>query len=109
MHTRILMALALLGSASAANVGPGQSIYTTNCAGCRGSRVQGQLGSNLHEAAGWKYALFSRAILHSRDDKGMALQPPIPVWGKIGFKGDHGTAPTAAEMHDLQAYLKTLK
>lgn len=103
-------ALLLVSLAVAApNTKLGGAIYTSNCAGCHGAKAQGQVGPNLHEAAGWSYALFKRAMLKAVDDKGVALKPPMPVWGKIGFKGDNGKAPTDAEMQNLQAYLKTLK
>jgi hypothetical protein len=31
----------------------------------------------------------------------------MPVWGKTGFDKPKGEIPTDAELHDLQAYLKT--
>ncbi|WP_189088421.1 c-type cytochrome [Deinococcus ruber] len=105
----VLMLLLAGTSFAAANVKHGMTIYTTNCAGCHGAKAQGGVGPSLHEAAGWKFALFQRAMLKDVDDKGVPLKAPMPNWGKVGFAGDHGKAPTKAEITDLQAYLKTLK
>ena len=69
----------------------------------------GMVGPNLKEAAGWSYVLFKRAMLQGKDDKGVVFKAPMPVWGKVGFAGDHGKAPTDAELKALQAYLNTLK
>ncbi|WP_293912071.1 cytochrome c [Deinococcus sp.] len=103
-------AVLFLGFASAANVPHGKAIYQTNCAGCHGAKAQGNIGPTLvGEVAGWAPALFQRALLKSLDDKGAMLKAPMPQWGKIGFKGDKGKAPTTAELQDLQAYLKTFK
>lgn len=104
----VSVAVALSVPALAASVN-GQQIYTTNCAGCHGAKAQGGVGPSLHGAANWSYALFSRAMLKNVNDKGKPLKPPMPHWGKVGFAGDKGKAPTDAEMKALQAYLKTLK
>ena len=105
-----LLGLLLAGtSLAAANVKHGMTIYSTNCAGCHGAKAQGGVGPSLHEAAGWTPALFQRALLKYVDDKGVPLKAPMPNWGKVGFAGDKGKAPTVAEINDLQAYLKTLK
>ncbi len=102
-----LLALALGGAATAAV--SGKAIYSTNCAGCHGAKAQGGVGPALHEAGGWSYALFSRAMLKDVDDHGKPLKPPMPNWGKVGFSGDNGKPPSAAEIKALQAYIKTLK
>ncbi|GGJ61553.1 c-type cytochrome [Deinococcus aquiradiocola] len=109
--SRILPLMVLLAGTSlaAVNVKSGQAIYTANCAGCHGAKAQGNVGPNLHEAAGWSAAIFRRAMLKSVDDHGVALKAPMPNWGKIGFAGDKGKAPTTTEISNLQAYLKTLK
>lgn len=102
--------LLILGFASAASVPHGQTLFQTNCAVCHGAKAGGAIGPTLvGEVAGWKPALFQRALLKSLDDKGVKLKSPMPVWGKVGLKGDNGKPPTTAEMQDLQAYLKTLK
>ncbi|WP_424952277.1 c-type cytochrome [Deinococcus sp.] len=109
--SRILPLLVLLtGTALAAvNVKSGAAIYTANCAGCHGAKAQGNVGPNLHEAANWAPPIFARAMLKYVDDKGVPLKAPMPNWGKVGFQGDKGKAPTTAEIANLQAYLKTLK
>ena len=110
MHSTLrgaLLALALGGAATAAV--SGQSIYQSNCAGCHGAKAQGGVGPSLHEAGGWSYALFSRAMLKDLDDHGQKLKAPMPWWGKVGFMGDGGKPPSAAEIRALQAYIKTLK
>jgi len=109
--SRILLLLVLLTGTSlaAVNLKSGAATYTANCAGCHGAKGQGNIGPNLHEAAGWSSVLFARAMLKDVDDKGVALKPPMPNWGKIGFRGDKGKAPTTAEIANLQGYLKTLK
>ena len=109
--SRILPLLVPLTGTSfaAVNVKSGAMIYTANCAGCHGAKAQGNVGPELHEAAGWSAAIFRRALLNYVDDKGVALKAPMPNWGKTGFKGDKGKAPTTAELTNLQAYLKTLK
>ncbi len=108
---RILPLLVLLAGTSfaAVNIKSGATIYTANCAGCHGAKAQGNIGPNLHEAAHWSGAIFARAMLKDVDDKGVALKAPMPNWGKIGFMGDKGKAPTATEIANLQGYLKTLK
>ena len=114
--SRILPLLALLTGTSltglslaAVNVKSGGATYTANCAGCHGAKGQGNVGPNLHEAAGWTAKQFQGAMLRYVDDKGVKLRPTMPNWGKIGFMGDKGKAPTATEIANLQAYLKTLK
>ena len=99
--------LAVTSAAQAAT--SGKAIYTANCAGCHAPTGAGMVGPNLKEAAGWSYVLFKRAMLQGKDDKGVVFKAPMPVWGKVGFAGDHGKAPTAAELKALQAYLNTLK
>jgi mono/diheme cytochrome c family protein len=109
--SRILPLLVLLAGSSlaAVNLKAGQTIYTSNCQGCHGAKAQGNVGPNLHEAAGWSAAIFARAMLKDVDDKGVMLKSPMPNWGKVGFAGDKGKAPTKVEITNLQAYLKTLK
>ena len=109
--SRILALLLLVSGSSlaAVNVKSGAATYTANCAGCHGPKAKGNVGPALQEAAGWSAAIFKRAMLKDVDDKGVALKPPMPNWGKIGFGGDKGKAPTTAEIANLQAYLKTLK
>lgn len=115
MKTPIVLTLlaGLAGSAASAPTRAmlvaGKGIYAANCAGCHGARAQGGVGPELKEAAGWSAALFSRSILRNVDDVGRVLKAPMPNWGKVGFKGDHGRPPTAAEIRNLQAYLRTLK
>jgi mono/diheme cytochrome c family protein len=105
----LLTALALASVAVAApSVASGKGIYTANCAGCHGAKAQGSVGPNLHEAAGWTAALFNRALLQSKDDKGVALKPPMPNWSK-GFAPHVGRAPTKDEMASIQRYIRTLK
>jgi len=108
---RTLPLLVLLAGTSlaAVNLKSGAAIYTANCAGCHGAKAQGNVGPSLHEAAGWSAPIFARSMLKHVDDQGVALKAPMPNWGKIGFKGDKGKAPTAAEIANLQGYLKTLK
>lgn len=106
MRPLILSALTLTSFAGAAV--SGKTIYTANCAACHGPNAGGAVGPSLKNAARWSAANFKRAILQSRDDEGKALKPPMPVWGKVGFAGDQGKAPTDAEIKALQAYLKTL-
>ena len=109
--SRILALLLLVSGSSlaAVNVKSGSAIYTANCAGCHGPKAKGNVGPALQEASGWSAAIFKRAMLKDVDDKGVALKPPMPNWGKIGFGGDKGKAPTTAEIANLQAYLKTLR
>jgi mono/diheme cytochrome c family protein len=109
--SRILPLLVLLAGTSfaAVNVKSGGAIYTANCAGCHGAKAQGNVGPDLHETAGWTFTQFQGAMLRYKDDKGVALKPPMPNWAKIGYKGDKGKAPTNAEIANLHAYIKTLK
>jgi len=109
LRTLPLLVLLAGTSLAAVNVKSGAAIYTANCAGCHGAKAQGGVGPSLHEAAHWSGAIFARAMLKDVDDKGVALKAPMPNWGKIGFMGDKGKAPTAAEIANLQGYLKTLK
>ena len=106
-----LAGLMLVSSASAAaDTRNGYTIYHVNCAGCHGQGAQGNIGPKLAgEPAHWSFALFSRAMLKSLDDKGKPLGKPMPHFGKVGFKGDMGNPPSSTEIRDLQAYLKTLK
>ncbi len=106
----IPLTLMLLSSALAAQVQTGQTIYQTNCAACHGTKAQGGVGPKLAgDSAKWSAAVFQRALLKDVDDKGKMLKAPMPFWGKIGFAGDHGKAPTKTEMQALQSYLKSLK
>ncbi|GMA16630.1 cytochrome c [Deinococcus metallilatus] len=105
----LLLAAIAAPAHAAVSTAAGKAIYTANCAGCHGAKAQGGAGPSLHGAAGWSYALFRRAMLQDKDDHGAPLKPPMPNWGKIGFKGDHGKPPTDTEIKNLQAYLKTLK
>lgn len=107
-HGMIGLGLLLAASAWAAGVS-GAQLYARNCAGCHGARAQGGVGPALHESALWSAALFQRSILKNVDDGGRPLKSPMPNWGKVGFAGDGGRAPTVAETRALQAYLKTLK
>jgi mono/diheme cytochrome c family protein len=109
--SRILPLLVLLAGTSfaAVNIKSGAATYAANCAGCHGAKAQGNIGPSLHEAAHWSGAIFARAMLKNVDDNGRALKPPMPNWGKMGFMGDKGKAPTATEIANLQGYLKTLK
>ena len=114
LRPSIFVGFAVLASgpalAAAPSLNPGKSIYTTNCAGCHGAKAQGGIGPKLAgDAANWSFALFRRAMLKYVDDHGQPLHPPMPNWGKIGFKGDKGKPPTDAEIRNLQAYLKTFK
>lgn len=94
---------------AAPDVKAGKAIYTGNCQGCHGNVGQGVVGPMLAgEVAGWKAALFKRAMLQSLDDKGVMLKSPMPVWGKVGFNRS-GKAPTDTQITNLQAYLKTFK
>ncbi len=104
----MLTLLALTTFAGAASPA-GKAIYTTNCAGCHGANGQGGVGPGLKDAAGWTPAIFARAIQNSVDDNNKPFKAPMPHWGKSGFAGDHGKAPTPAEIKSLQGYLKTLK
>ncbi|TSA86693.1 cytochrome c [Deinococcus detaillensis] len=112
MRLPILAAAALLSSAAAASADlkQGQSIYQTNCAACHGAKAQGGLGPKLSgEAANWSAAIFQRALLKNINDNGKMFKAPMPFWGKVGFAGDKGKAPTKTELVALQAYLKTFK
>ena len=102
--------LATLGTALAADTRHGQTIYQVNCSGCHGPAAQGNIGPKLAgESANWSFAIFSRAMLKDVDDKGERFKVPMPYWGKTGFKGDQGRAPTPTEIRDLQAFLKAQK
>lgn len=123
MNRTMLRSLALLLTLSAPALAlpgaPGSPvIYKANCSVCHGARGQGQSGdgpalnnaaSGKNLAAQWTYAVFSRALLRGLDDHGQAFKAPMPTFGKTGFAGAPHTAPTAAQMKALQAYLKTLK
>lgn len=113
MRFLLLAAAALLTStlaAPSANLKQGQRIYQTNCAACHGAKAQGGVGPKLSgDAANWSAALFQRSLLKDIDDKGKMLKAPMPFWGKVGFAGDKGKAPSKPEMVALQSYLKTLK
>ena len=111
-----VMTTLLTGYALAAVAVPtGAAIYSTNCAGCHGVQARGGTGPALYKAgnpnyaASWSAALFSRAMLKGQDDKGVAFKAPMPTFGRVGFAGDHGKAPTPAEIRSLQTYLKSLK
>ena len=95
----------------------GAALYTANCASCHGKEAQGGIGPalqkagnlTLHYSANWTAATFRQAMLLGKDDMGKNFKAPMPTFGKVGFAGDQGRAPTTAEITALQAYLKTIK
>lgn len=120
MHKRLgivvggLFLTSLLGFAAnpPGNATNGAKLYAANCQSCHGVKAMGvpNLGPVLKgEVAGWDFSLFKRAVLAGVNDVGKTMNPAMPRWGKTGFAGDHGKAPTDTQLRDLQAYLKTLK
>lgn len=98
---QILALSALLLAASSASAAPstaaGKAAFATNCAGCHGPAGKGALGPNLHEASGWKYDLFKRALKQGKDDKGVQLKAMMPKWPQL----------TDDQMKSIQMFLKT--
>ena len=118
-QSRSLLTLAVLLSGSVLAAAPpnGAAIYNASCASCHGKKAQGGIGPalqkpgnlTLHYSANWTAAAFRRAMLLGKDDHGASFKAPMPTFGKVGFAGDKGRAPTTAEIKAVQAYLKTIK
>lgn len=101
-----LFAFAALPARSA-DVGAGRTLYRNNCMRCHGAKGQGGVGKRLAgDAAYWDFSIFKRTVMVGIDDEGKQMKI-MPVWGKTGLVKPHGEIPTDAELHDLQAYLKT--
>ncbi len=93
--------------AFSADVQMGKTLYQNNCMRCHGAKGQGGVGKRLEgDAAYWDFRIFKRTVMVGIDDEGKKMKI-MPVWGKTGFVKPHGEIPTDAELHDIQAYLKT--
>lgn len=106
---QIIATMTLSASAMAATPN-GKMLYQQNCASCHGSSGQGASAPKLAgDASRWPDRLFARAVLTGIDDHGQPLKGPMPHWKDSAFSGDHGAAPTKAEITAIQHYLKSGK
>lgn len=98
--TAMLTPLALAATKPAAgDAKAGAKLFGTNCAACHGPKAEGNSAikaPSLKDAAGWKSALFVRAVHDLKDDKGVALKAPMMKFPQL----------TDKQILDIQAFVK---
>lgn len=87
---------------SAGDVGAGQTIYASNCAGCHGANGQGGFGPSLVTADGpksWTLAQFTTTLREGKTPE-RELAPTMPRFSEQQLSD--------AQIADLHAYIKSL-
>jgi len=93
--------------AAAEDVDQGKKLYVDNCQKCHGTKGQGGVGKKLEgDAAYWDFDIFKRTVMTGIDDEGKKMKT-MPVFGNVGLFNPKGVKPTDADLHNIQAYLKT--
>lgn len=99
--------LACTQAATAQDLMAGKKLFTDNCMSCHGAKGQGGVGKKLAgDAAYWDFDVFQRTVMTGIDDEGKQMKI-MPVFGKTGFINPKGAIPTATDLQNIQAYLKT--
>lgn len=98
-------------AAPAGDAARGQVLFKANCVACHGATAQGGIGPNITYTdkgmGGWEIYQFNRAVRIGVDDQGGTLNQTMPRFQISGMGGKE--PPTAQQISDIFAYLKTLK